>query len=315
MRTLAGFACIGILAASTVGSAGRHDDRRLPGHGRTFGPWSRPVSLGPVLNSTDHEQNPAISRDGLSLYFSSTRTGSQGFDIWVSHRLAVDLPWETPVNLGPTVNTPANDNGPNLSPDGRYLFFSSNRTGPGSSGLADLYMSRRIPSDAGDVWDVPVPLSSLNTPGIDAAPNYFENEHGRPQLYFTTTRLGGPEEIHVSELQRDGLWGPPVPVFELNSPAPDGRSTIRRDGLEIIFDSGRDAATQTDLYASHRDHVWEPWSIPEKVGGAINTDGFDARPSMSHDGRTLYFTFQTAEGHLDLLVSTRAVMHGKHGKH
>jgi hypothetical protein len=77
-----------------------------------------------------------------------------------------------------------------------------------------------------------VPLSSLNTSVIDAAPNYFANERGRPQLFFTTTRLGGPEDIHMSELRKDGVWGDPVPVFELNSPAPDGRSAIRRDGLE-----------------------------------------------------------------------------------
>lgn len=98
-------------------------------------------------------------------------------------------------------------------------------------------MSRRIRSNGGYVWDTPVPLSSLNTSGIDAAPNYFTNERGRPQLFFTTTRLGGPEDIHMSELRKDGVWGDPVPVFELDSPAPDGRSAIRRDGLEIIFDS------------------------------------------------------------------------------
>jgi len=310
MRTLAALACAGILATSTVDGANPHDEPWSWNHRQTFGPWSRPVSLGPIVNSTAHEHNPAISRDGLSLYFSSTRTGSQGFDIWVSQRLAIDLPWETPVNLGPTVNTPANENGPNLSPDGRYLFFQSTR--PGGPGLADLYMSRRVLSNGGYVWDTPMPLSSLNTPGLDAGPNYFANEHGRPQLFFTTTRLGGPEDIHMSELQKDGIWGDPVPVFELNSPAPDGRSTIRRDGLEMIFDSSRDGG-QTDLYTSIRDHVWQPWSIPEKVAGPINTDGFEARPALSYDGRTLYFTVLTAEGHLDLMVSTRASL--RRGRH
>lgn len=312
MRTLAVLACTGILAASTVGGAGRHDDLRSFGHRQTFGPWSRPVSLGSVVNSTAHEQNPAISRDGLSLYFSSNRTGSVGYDLWVTQRLAIDLPWEAPVNLGPSVNTAANDQGPSLSPDGRYLFLSSTR--PGGAGLADLYVSQRVSSNGGYAWDVPVALTSLNTPGLDAAPNYFENEHGRPQLYFTTTRLGGPEEIHISELQKDGVWGPPVPVFELNSPAPDGRTAIRRDGLEIIFDSSRDG-DQADLYTAHRDHVWQPWSTPEKVAGAINTAGFEARAALSHDGRTLYFTYLTAEGHLDLLVSTRAVIRDKQREH
>ena len=312
MRTLAVLACTGILAASTVGGAGRHDDFRSSGHRQTFGPWSRPVSLGPVVNSTAHEQNPAISRDGLSLYFSSNRTGSVGYDLWVTERLAIDLPWEAPVNLGPTVNTPANDQGPSLSPDGRYLFLSSTR--PGGAGLADLYVSQRVSSNGGYAWDVPLALTSLNSPGLDAAPNYFENEHGRPQLYFTTTRLGGSEEIHISELQKDGVWGPPVPVFELNSPASDGRTAIRRDGLEIIFDSNRDG-DQADLYTAHRDHVWQPWSIPEKAAGEINTAGFDARAALSHDGRTLYFTHLTAEGHLDLLVSTRAVIRDRPREH
>lgn len=311
MRTQATLACIGLIVASAVGGASPHDEPLLPGHDTTFGPWSRPVNLGPVVNSTGNDQTPTISRDGLSLYFSSTRPdGFGGFDIWVSQRLAIDLPWEAPVNLGPTVNTPANDNGPSLSPDGRELFFVSNRSG--GAGLADLYLSRRIRSNGGYVWDTAMPLSPLNTAGIDAAPNYFVGEHGRPQLYFTTTRLGGPEDIHVSERQKDGVWGDPVPVFELNSPAPDGRTAIRRDGLEIILDSGRDGG-QADLYESHRDHVWQPWSIPEKVAGEVNTDGFDARPALSHDGRTLYFTFLTAEGHLDLLVSTRAVV--REGKH
>jgi hypothetical protein len=87
----------------------------------------------------------------------------------------------------------------------------------------------------------------------------------------------------VSELQKDGVWGALVPLVELNSPAPDGRSALRSDGLEIIFDSSRDG-NQADLYVAQRDHVWQSWSIPEKVAGAVNTGGFDARPSLSHDG-------------------------------
>ena len=117
----------------------------------------------------------------------------------------------------------------------------------------------------------------------------------------------------MSELQDDGVWGAPIPVTELSSPAPDGRSTIRRDGLEIIFDSSREDTGQTHLYEAHRDHVWQPWSVPEKVAGALNTGVFDARPSLSYDGRTLYFTSLTEAGHLDLFVSTRAVFRRGHG--
>src|SRR5215472_17902868 len=40
-----------------------------------FGPWSAPVNLGPVVNSVDDDYAPAISKNGLSLYFASTRPG------------------------------------------------------------------------------------------------------------------------------------------------------------------------------------------------------------------------------------------------
>jgi Tol biopolymer transport system component len=303
MRTLIALACVGLASVATVAGTDRHGDPHL-----TFGPWSRPVSLGPIVNSAFHDLRSTISADGLSLYFTSDRPGGLGgYDMWVSRRLAIDLPWETPTNLGPTVNSPANDQNPNFSPDGRYLFFFSTR--PGGAGLADLYMSRRIRSEGGEVWDTPVALSSLNSSAVDASPNYLASRHGRPQLFFTSTR-SGQADIYVSELQRDGMWGPPGAVWELNAPGRnDGQPSIRADGLEIVFNSNRDGdGSQMDLYASHRDHLWEAWSIPEKIAGAVNTGGHEADPALSFDGRTLYFTVLTAEGHLDLQVSTRAAL-------
>src|SRR6516165_5057959 len=62
-----------------------------------FGPWSRPVNLGPVVNSSFHERRCAISKDGLSLYITSDRPGGVNgpnpppplrhrLEIWVSQR-------------------------------------------------------------------------------------------------------------------------------------------------------------------------------------------------------------------------------------
>src|SRR5437867_12655515 len=71
-----------------------------------FSDWSAPVNLGPALNSAFSDQGPAISKDGLSLYFTSNRPeGFGGFDMYVSQRASVDDPWGSPVNLGPAVNT------------------------------------------------------------------------------------------------------------------------------------------------------------------------------------------------------------------
>ena len=59
-------------------------------HGPAAGPhftgWSVPVNLGPTINTTVTETGPALSKNGLSLYFYSARVGSRGNDIWVSQR-------------------------------------------------------------------------------------------------------------------------------------------------------------------------------------------------------------------------------------
>lgn len=104
--------------------------------------WSAPVNLGPVVNSPFSDQGPAVSKNGLSLYFTSTRPGGfGGFDIWVSQRASLDDPWGLPINLGPTINTGFSEAVPALSRDGHLLFFNSNR--PGGLGGVDLWVTWR----------------------------------------------------------------------------------------------------------------------------------------------------------------------------
>src|SRR3989442_6475987 len=87
--------------------------------------WSTPINLGPGINSVLRENGPAISRDGLSLYFGSFREGGfGGSDIWVSHRPSVDDSWGPPVNLGPTINTAVLEAVPEFSPHGHLMFFN-----------------------------------------------------------------------------------------------------------------------------------------------------------------------------------------------
>src|SRR5438128_7798476 len=68
-----------------------------------FSEWSTPVNVTQI-NSGGDEQHPALSKDGLSLYFASNRVvpgvSCGGSDIWVSQRASVDSPWEAPRNLG-----------------------------------------------------------------------------------------------------------------------------------------------------------------------------------------------------------------------
>jgi len=101
-------------------------------------PWGTPVLLPPPLNTSHYDAQPNISSDGLVLIFRSDRPGGVGaFDIWMATRATKDDPWGAPTNLGPTINSPYKDGGPNLSADGLVLYFNSYR--PGGFGQQDIY--------------------------------------------------------------------------------------------------------------------------------------------------------------------------------
>src|SRR5262245_59477515 len=157
----------------------------------SYGDWSAPVRLDAPINTDAGEGGPSISDDGLSFYFHSTRPGGVGGeDIYASRRQSLDAPWSTPVNLGPTINTASNDNVPVLSPDGHWMFFSSNR--PGGFGGTDNYASWRPDTHDDLGWQTPVNLgSNVNTSATESGPSYFANAGGRPQLFYSSSRPGG----------------------------------------------------------------------------------------------------------------------------
>jgi len=86
--------------------------------------WSSPVKVAKPINSKFNETHVCVTRDGNTVYFTSDRKGGQGgYDIWVS--TIINGRWSDPINLGPNVNTPFDEATPFLSPDEKYLFFSS----------------------------------------------------------------------------------------------------------------------------------------------------------------------------------------------
>src|SRR5215207_5676407 len=126
--------------------------------------WSSPVNLGPPVNSSVVDFAPQISKNELSLYFTSNRTGSVGGeDVWVSQRDTADDPWGPPANLGAVINSAANDRSPALSRDGHYLFFATDRLG-GFGGF-DIWVSWRAQTHDDFGWGPPINLGAgMNTP-------------------------------------------------------------------------------------------------------------------------------------------------------
>jgi hypothetical protein len=269
------------------------------------------VSLGTAINTAANEQGPSLSDDELSLYFGSDRTGgSGGFDIWVAERACRDCPWGTPVNLGSAINTASVDQGPNLSADGRLLFFNSNRAG--GQGGTDLYVSQRTDVHDNFSWGPPVPIGvDVNTAASEGGLEYLPSVHGDvPRIFFNRTPAGATADIYVVPATSDGLAnGPAALVAEISDPvAADQGTTVRVDGRELLFQSTRAGGLGgNDLWTSTRRNVDEPWSTPVNLGAPMNTAAAEQQASLSGDGRTLVFATSRAGslGGTDIWMSTR----------
>lgn len=89
------------------------------------GEWSKPVNLGPDINTIYDENTPFIHPDGKTLYFSSNGWPGMGsMDIFYS-RAQADGKWGKPVNIGYPINTFNEESGLMVSPDGTEGYFSS----------------------------------------------------------------------------------------------------------------------------------------------------------------------------------------------
>jgi outer membrane protein OmpA-like peptidoglycan-associated protein/tetratricopeptide (TPR) repeat protein len=128
------------------------------------GRWNPAVSLDKPINSKYYEGHACYSPDGQSIYFSSNRKESTGgMDIFRSD-LQENGSWGEPVNLGPAINTILNEEAPNMSPDGKQLFFSSQ--GHSTMGGYDAFYSELL--EDGSWHEVPVNLGyPLNTSDDD----------------------------------------------------------------------------------------------------------------------------------------------------
>jgi Tol biopolymer transport system component len=282
-----------------------------------FSDWSAPVNLGLPVNTALSESDALISKDGLGLYFVSLdRPGGQGgFDIWVSQRASINDPWGDPVNLGPNINSAANEAGPTLSRDGHQLFFHSGRSG--GFGGNDLYSSRRRSKRDDLGWAPAENLGGLiNTAAAESFPAYFEDDATEAiTLYFTSNRLGGlgADDVYASTLNQDGTFGPPTLVSELSSALNDRQPSIRRDGLEMFLASDRPGGVGLqDLWVATRATTTDAWSTPANLGSVVNSASLDARPALSFKGTELYFQSNRPGGFgaFDLYVVTRSKLTG-----
>ena len=265
-----------------------------------FTEWSTPVNLGTTVNSPFVDNLPELSSDGLSLYFTSNRPGGSGaLDLWVARRESPDGAWGAPVNIT-SVNSAFNDAAPNLSRDGHYLIFTSNR--PGGHGDNDLWASWRANPNDDFGWQEPVNLGDvLNSAAFDAGAAFVQ-----PEFYFTRGTTSQSLNIYVSRMIGDQPSAP-VLVEELSSAANEQRPTLRFDRREIFFASTRTGGSGLDdIWGSTRVSAAARWSTPVNIA-EVNSPFVDTQPGLSEDGMSLFIssTRPGGSGGLDLWMASR----------
>ncbi len=245
--------------------------------------------------------------------------------IGLSTELAkADFTYGEPTNLGPIVNSSASEWGASFSADYLEMFFVSDR--PDGFGDWDIWVTTRETAD--DDWGTPFNLGApINSSFVDTtaaiSPNGLE-------LYFCSTRPGGIgyEDIWVTRREsKDDIWGSPVNLGQpANSPTLDYGAFISVDGLELYFNSMRHGGVGSgnhDLYVMRRATISDDWSAPVNLGSVVNGPSHDISPSLSPDGRYLFFSDHPSPyyifhaggfGLADIWATTRATIEDDWGE-
>lgn len=149
------------------------------------GKWGPPVPLPGIINSSFEEKSITISKDGKTLYFSSNRPGGfGGTDLYMATKDAKGA-WSNVKNLGPTINTPYDEEGPFIDYDMVTLYFSSK--GHKNMGSYDIFRSVYDPKT--HKWSEPENLGyPINTPDDDIF--YITSADGK-RAYYSSVREDG----------------------------------------------------------------------------------------------------------------------------
>src|SRR5688572_7661877 len=155
------------------------------------GTWREPKKLNSNVNSKGYEGDAYITPDGRTLYFTTSQYSEGGdLDLYMSKR-SEGGDWEKATSLGPTINTPYDDNSPYLSQDGKTMYFSSR--GHNTMGGYDIFVTKY--DSISRKWSKPENMGyPINTPDDDI---YYRLSPDGSYAYLSSYRIGGYGEKDI----------------------------------------------------------------------------------------------------------------------
>lgn len=166
------------------------------------GTWGSPKPMQKkTINTMYFEISPSFTADGSTMYFVSERVGGQGMsDIWVTRKVS-KTGWSKPENLGGVINTPYNETTVFITPDEKYMFFSS--TGHKGMGGYDIYYSKNVDGIWSDPKNIGFPINSVSDE------THFQYYPSLGKAYYSKISLTGDGgqgmrdifEVDITELK------------------------------------------------------------------------------------------------------------------
>lgn len=158
-----------------------HRNNKLWTSNLVKGIWQKPVKFSKNINFNYSQEHASISGDGNTIYFSCYSKKNKNIDIYKSVKQA-DNKWGKAVKLGDEINSEKNEDSPEISEDGKTLYFSSE--GHGSKGGYDIFKSNLINGK----WTQAVSIDSLNSIRDDI---FFKYSKKNNVAFFSSDRKGG----------------------------------------------------------------------------------------------------------------------------
>lgn len=247
-------------------------------------PGLKPERFAPGVVSTERtELNSVFAPDGREFYFT-IQTVQGPWKIMVTK--LIDGVWTKPeVAFFSGLHS---DVDLFISPDGRRLFFCSNRPLDGQGKPRrdyDIWVVER----AGEGWSKPANLGApVNSEGNEFYPSVTRDG----TLYFQSARpdARGGRDIYRARIE-NGAYRKVENLGEpINSTLMEGDGLISPDEEYLVFSVDRqDGFGQGDLYVSFRGRDGA-WTEPRNLGNAVNTAAHENCPILSPDGRFFFYT-------------------------
>lgn len=253
------------------------------------GKWGKPQAVVSGLNSAFDEGACAFSVDQREMFLTQCKTDAsfpRYAQIVKSNR--ADAAWSKPTEVALTRDTLSSYAHPAISPDGHWLYFTSDM--PGGQGGLDIWRVRITPGGYGGVENLGTPV---NTPGNECFPTFRPNG----DLYFSSDGhpgMGGLD-IFIAKVNRNRQYTLEHPGYPLNSQGDDFGMTFEGPYNRGFFSSNRgDGRGWDHIYSFENPEIvqtvkgWvyemEGYELPAAQVLVVGNDGTNQRLNVKGDG-------------------------------